>query len=1136
MQETWLPYSDQHSMNNIHEDYSFQVASSDMFEHAEDKISSPAHVWHGVAIGWRRDTSFIIQPLQSAHERIAGIKVNLAKNSLILLSLYAPTSGQDENFLETISYLAEFVRVNCSQGDKIIIGADTNCSTKSSFRRKLAWENFCKENNLVTYSPPLPSFHHHNGLSNSFIDMFVATDSLILGDTTQQCTLNTPLNLSSHDPIFNTVVVSSDQGGQNHGFSKTYTDFNRNRVIWDSDKLSKYQQLADQALSEAVKFWKNPESIPLLSTLMSNLLVKCASMVFKTSSSKNQKLPKRVPKDIRQAQATLKKCWNIWKNAGKPGCTASAARQDYRDARANLQRLSRHKNNLHNIKQNNHLMHLNHTNKSKIFAVLKKVRGDYSTNMTSVLHTPVGTFSGQDVLEGFASDTEYLGKSNEGNEYFDQKFYKLCKLDNLYIFEISSQNPVKIPPMSMAQLNNILNGRMKLGKACDIYQLTVEHLRYCGDKAKGHILVFINRILQNIYFLSCQQLKVGLGTPIYKQKNKPVSLSSSYRRVTVTPILGAIIDYYLDPIAESIFRPAQSPDQLGFTAGVSYLLAAVQRGECQRWAVDRKLTCFGVSLDGESAFPSVERSIQVRELYSNGERGDILNYSKHTYENTDCHIKLKDKISRKIKEHKGNRQGHIRASGHFKVYINSSLLSLKNSKLGFQMGNLTIPVVCVADDAYLLAGTPSGLQAVLDIMEHYAKKYQLRFNASKTKIVVTGSKLDMAYFKETAQWTLNGETISVVDNNEHLGLVVAGLEEEQKNVDQNILKCRKSLFALLGPVFAYKCLLSPLLQLHLWRTCSYPSLLSGLAALPIRPANMKSLEIFQRKILRGMLKLSQTSPIPALHFLLGELPVEGMLHVRTLGIFHNIWSNPDCTVHTMLLYILKTCDSNSTTWANHIKIICQKYDLPSPLYLLQEPAWPKQVWNSWVKTKIITWHEKSLRNKAKNNSKMKYLNVQLHGLSGRPHPALLRILSTQDSKKLRLHLKFLTSDYITNEQLSLTKPNTSSACSLCTTTSDSTEHVLVACQATSHVRSRLFPELMNTVFQVQPNSRILAHDIPNDILSQFILDCTSFNLPDSIRIPVHNPDISKIYRISRDWCFAIHSERCRLLRQAGQNN
>ena len=86
----------------------------------------------------------------------------------------------------------------------------------------------------------------------------------------------------------------------------------------------------------------------------------------------------------------------------------------------------------------------------------------------------------------------------------------------------------------------------------------------------------------------------------------------------MTPIVGAIIDYYLDPIAESILRPTQSADQVGITSGMSYLLAALQRGECQRWAIDQKLTCFGVSLDGEDAFPSVEREIQIRELYSVG--------------------------------------------------------------------------------------------------------------------------------------------------------------------------------------------------------------------------------------------------------------------------------------------------------------------------------------------------------------------------------------------------------------------------------------------------------------------------------------------------------------------------------------
>ena len=39
---------------------------------------------------------------------------------------------------------------------------------------------------------------------------------------------------------------------------------------------------------------------------------------------------------------------------------------------------------------------------------------------------------------------------------------------------------------------------------------------------------------------------------------------------------------------------------------------------------------------------------------------------------------------------------------------------------------------------------------------------------------------------------------------------------------------------------------------------------------------------------------------------------------------------------------------------------------------------------------------------------MKYLNVQLSGLTGAPHPALRNISTTQDVKKLRHHLKFLT--------------------------------------------------------------------------------------------------------------------------------
>ena len=187
-------------------------------------------------------------------------------------------------------------------------------------------------------------------------------------------------------------------------------------------------------------------------------------------------------------------------------------------------------------------------------------------------------------------------------------------------------------------------------------------------------------------------------------KKKPVSDASSYRRITVTPQIGSIIDRYIDPIAENIFRVVQSPDQLGFTKGMSYLLGALERGECQRHAIDNKQTCFGISFDGRAAFPSVDRDIQIRELYSCGESGDLLKYSRNTYTNTISHIKQDGMLGRPFREYKGSRQGHKRASGHFKSYINPCLTAVNSAELGYWIGPICVSCVCIADDNYVLSG------------------------------------------------------------------------------------------------------------------------------------------------------------------------------------------------------------------------------------------------------------------------------------------------------------------------------------------------------------------------------------------------------------------------------------------------
>ena len=79
-----------------------------------------------------------------------------------------------------------------------------------------------------------------------------------------------------------------------------------------------------------------------------------------------------------------------------------------------------------------------------------------------------------------------------------QKPHNLCVQDNEIIFEITSQEKIKIPKMSLINLKDILFKKLKLGKACDIFHLSVEHLRYSGDETLTQVLRLLNLIIDNI--------------------------------------------------------------------------------------------------------------------------------------------------------------------------------------------------------------------------------------------------------------------------------------------------------------------------------------------------------------------------------------------------------------------------------------------------------------------------------------------------------------------------------------------------------------------------------------------------------------------------------------------------------------
>ena len=240
LQEIWLPHSNSNILTRDFLRYNFQVPTPDMFTPAEDMLGSPGHAWHGVALGWHDDLSNQATPLESSYDRFAAARIILGSKTFLTISLYAPTSGKDDEFLECFSHLSSFLNENKRAGDTVLIGTDSNCSEKSTTRRKNIFTRFCSTYSLKIQATAAPTFHHNNLTSESCIDCFLisGSETSVLGQIQQLCTLEDPTNLSSHDVLISNLKVEVTAGETDlPKYAHTYADFNQKRIIWDKSKV-----------------------------------------------------------------------------------------------------------------------------------------------------------------------------------------------------------------------------------------------------------------------------------------------------------------------------------------------------------------------------------------------------------------------------------------------------------------------------------------------------------------------------------------------------------------------------------------------------------------------------------------------------------------------------------------------------------------------------------------------------------------------------------------------------------------------------------------------------------------------------------------------------------------------------------
>ena len=124
----------------------------------------------------------------------------------------------------------------------------------------------------------------------------------------------------------------------------------------------------------------------------------------------------------------------------------------------------------------------------------------------------------------------------------------------------------------------------------------------------------------------------------------------------------------------------------------------------------------------------------------------------------------------------------------------------------------------------------------------------------------------------------------------------------------------------------------------------------------------------------------------------------------------------------------------------------------------------------------------------------------------------------------------LSGDYFTYS-IKATQSGGSPYCRCCSPSVPQDEdisHILVACEMYEDIRKRFFPHFKSLCSLSA--SKIDFEDICKEanILTQFILDPSSFNL--KARMNISDLILSKFFKISRDYCNAIHTKRLKIIK------
>ncbi len=209
-----------------------------------------------------------------------------------------------------------------------------------------------------------------------------------------------------------------------------------------------------------------------------------------------------------------------------------------------------------------------------------------------------------------------------------------------------------------------------------------------------------------------------------------------------------------------------------------------------------------------------------------------------------------------------------------------------------------------------------------------------------------------------AHYHLGDRPVNITQSFSHLGQERT-VGRKTPNINLLIKLARNTSYALLRAGLHGSNGLNPKASNKIIKAYIIPKLLYGLEAARLNKGEMEQLEVFYTGILWSVQGLTDHLASEAIYLLLGNISLEGQLHIRCLILYGTITRMKGYTLHSLAMCQLAIKDSGSQSLFVWLGKVADIYGID--LHATLSSPWPKHQWKQYVNNTVTThWFYKLL--------------------------------------------------------------------------------------------------------------------------------------------------------------------------------